>query len=97
MRATTFNRLAADFLKEKRARLGLGQEQYAWELSELVGLQISAISIHYYEAGKHTVPAAVLLAAQTLKKPRRREPLNQTDLTLKFRQGPHPVPIRMEA
>lgn len=70
---TTLNRLAGQYLREKRLRLAMTQPAFAGELTELLeGREVSPTALNHYEHGRHGVPAAVLLAAQVLKKNRRR-------------------------
>ena len=72
MTGTFFNDLAGEYLRHKRAKLGLSQPAFAAELSMLVERDVSPSCLSYYETAKHTVPACVLLAAQSLQSPRRR-------------------------
>jgi hypothetical protein len=72
MAASVYNRLAGAYLREKRSKLGMTQPAFAWALSDRVGLQVSAFSLTYYERGRHAIPAAVLLAAQSMRPPRRK-------------------------
>lgn len=67
MAGTFFNDLAGEYLRSKRAKLGLSQPAFAAELSMLVDREISPSSLSYFESARHSVPAAVLLAAQSMQ------------------------------
>ena len=64
MRATVHNRLAAEYVRKRRGRKH--QDEFAQELSAVLGVTISVPSLSYYESASQTIPAAVLLAAQQL-------------------------------
>ena len=72
MKATEFNRLIGHFLASKRASLGMDQLAFAAALSAIIGVEISGDSVANYELSRNTVPAPVLLAAQSLRRSRRR-------------------------
>ena len=71
---STFNRLAGTELRAARLRAKCSQPQFAHELSKRLGVAVSPTSLAYYELGRTSVPAAVLLAAIATTKILRHQP-----------------------
>ena len=66
MQGTAENRLAGIYLRQCRLSLGKTGREFTLAVGEELGFAISESSLNAYEKGRHTVPAAVMIAASRL-------------------------------